>query len=158
MDMKLLRHGHTVQKQDLKVTDYDGKTTSYEYHNKDLVKQINNNGTELSFEYDSKHRLIKNTDAKGNTASFGFTGALVTSITSADGNTTGLETTYTYDNNSNVTSVSDNMDRVIEFAYDAMDNNTQITMPDESTVKYEYDALRRVVKTTDGEGNSVSYI
>lgn len=152
-DGAVKKYEYNSNNQITKVTDYDGKTTSYEYSNKDLVKQINNNGTELTFEYDSKHRLIKNTDAKGNTASFGFKGALVTSITTADGNTT----EYNYDSMGNLVSAVDAAGNITRYTYDAAGRKLTEQAADGGVTHFTFDKAGSVTSIKDAKGSKTTF-
>ena len=152
-DGAVKKYAYNSDNQVTKVTDYDGKTTSYEYKNKDLVKQINNDGTSVSFEYDDKHRLIKNTDAKGNTASFGFTGAFVTSITTADGNII----KYNYDSMGKLISVVDTEGNITRYTYDAAGRKLTEQAADGGVTHFAFDKAGSVTAITDAKGSKTTF-
>ncbi len=107
-----------------RVTDIQGKETSYEYTNNDLTEMTLPDGTVLTYDYDDRHNVTKATSAEGmvyefeyddygnntkvsivsgdvtisSTAAYSTDGNRLVSVTDALGNTT----TYDYDSNTNV--------------------------------------------------------
>ena len=173
-DGAVKKYEYNSDNQVTKVTDYDGKTTSYEYSNKDVVKQINNDGTQLSFEYDNKHRMIKSTDAKGNSSEYTYNGAFISSLKNADGQTAqyaynslgqiisitdanGGITRFTYDNAGRKLTQQTADDAITKYVYDKAGCVTSITDPKNNAFTFTYDGLGNILTATDPYGKTISY-
>ena len=61
-------------------------------------------------------------------------------------------TTYGYDANDRLVSVTDPYGKTVSYAYDILGNRTAITYPEGQTVTHEYDAINRLSKVTDWLG------
>jgi RHS repeat-associated protein len=92
-------------------------------------------------------------DRNGNTTTFGYDGNLrLTSITDP----VGLKTTFTYANN-RVATISDPANRVTKFSYDAAGNLVSITDPDNSVRYFGYDTRHRLTSQTSKRGFVTQY-
>ena len=65
--------------------------------------------------------------------------------------------TYTYDELSRVTQVTDHLDQAWQFVYDSSDNLLSKTDPNGNATAYTYDALNRLSSVTDALGNITRY-
>lgn len=140
----------------LKSVSGAGIAESYEYDDAgNRTKATNHSGTYL-YEYDSRHRLISETQPNGAVLAYSYDGA---------GNKTQLTTTYSnddirtelyaYDALNRLTSVTDNQAQVTTFEYDAVGNQTTITYPNGLISTSAYDSLNRVTSiiTKDADDN-----
>lgn len=59
---------------------------------------------------------------------------------------------YSYDKNSNVTTLTTSKGEAINYEYDLLNRLTKITFPDSQSYSYEYDSAGRRTKMTDPEG------
>ena len=174
LDGAVKKYEYNSDNQITKVTDYDGKVTSYEYSNKDVVKQINNDGTALTFAYDNKHRMVKSTDAKGNSSEYTYSGALIESLKNADGKTTqyaynslglpvsitdanGEITRFTYDNAGRNLTEQTADGAITKYVYDKAGCVTSITDPKNNAFAFTYDGLGNILTATDPYGKTISY-
>lgn len=66
-------------------------------------------------------------------------------------------TTYVYDENDRLVSVTDPYSKTVSYAYDLLGNRTAITYPGDKTVAYEYDGLNRLSKVIDWLGGVTAY-
>jgi len=104
---------------------YDGKNISCEYYPDGLVKSIayppltDNSILKSSYEYDNLNRLTKISNTKG------------TAVLS--------EYQYTYDDNSNITTITD-ASGITTYEYDELNRLASIQRPNEENISYLYDA------------------
>ena len=68
----------------------------------------------------------------------------------------GTVTRYTYDYANRIKTVTTGS-RVTTYAYDANGNIASVTMPEGNRIEYAYDSANRVIKITDGLGNYMTY-
>jgi YD repeat-containing protein len=66
-------------------------------------------------------------------------------------------TTYGYDTESNLTSVTDANNHTTTFAYDAFGRVTQTSFPSSSVETYSYDAVGNLTGKTDRKNQSITY-
>lgn len=112
-------------------------------------------GVATSFLYDTEGRLLARTVAQGTAVEATTVYAYdednnVTAVTDPEGRVT----RYTYDSDGHRLTATDPVGRVTEWAYDAEGRNTSITGPDGGVTRFEYDAADRVVAQTDAAGNT----
>jgi RHS repeat-associated protein len=161
------------------------ETTSYEY---DGVGQMTMgtppDGSSLSYTYDAAHRLtgIQNNlgdriayrlDLMGNRIGedlFDSANQLAQTrsrvysnlnrLTQEIGGTSpaGQITRYGYDNQGNVTSITDRLNRVTTNAHDALNRLKQVTDPAHGVTHYGYDGLDQLISVTDPRSNATDYV
>ena len=137
-----------------KIIDFDSKVTTFVYdENGDLVKQINNDGTEVTYSYNEKHQVISETNAKGNTTQYTYDGLLLSSVTDALGG----KTEYFYDSMGNVVSTVDGNGNITRFTYDSMGGKLTEQTPDGAITTNTFDKVGNVVKITDPKGFTYSF-
>jgi len=156
--------------------------TSFEY---DTIGQITAivqpDGVRLDYEYDNAHRLtaLRNgqgerieytLDAMGNRTAEKIKnsgGAIVKSMTHTyDGlgrllkniGAASQTTTYAYDKNDNVTSITDPLNGVTAQAYDALDRLIASTDPANGATDYAYDNQDNLTSVTDPRGIATAYV
>ncbi|WP_156950970.1 polymorphic toxin-type HINT domain-containing protein [Saccharibacillus sacchari] len=182
------------------LTDPAGQKTEYTYNEDDRIVTGALAGKErFANTYDAEGRVTKQTDGlAGNSTSFGYSeaeGLFTTTITDRNGHVQKRihdanhqlvevqdalagQTTYTYDEKGNRTSITNALGQTTTFEHDAKGNVTKatdpsgesITMtydargdlltatgPDGSRITNTYDEKGRLLSTTDTEGNTVSY-
>jgi YD repeat-containing protein len=116
--------------------------------------------------YDSTGRLFEARDADDNTLTYGYTGALLTSITDASGQTTTL--VYSGNNLTEIKVVSDGRTQTLtRYTYDTNNrlSTVQVDLTPEDTsdarvykTTYTYDGTsRRIASITQDDGSSVSF-
>src|SRR5262249_34113602 len=103
--------------------------------------------------YDAFGRLAKSVDAAGNTTSYGYTRALLSSITDANN----YATSYTYDNLARLTRTTF-PDAAYE-TYTYWDDGLLKTKTDRKnqTINYGYDHLKRLTSKSYPNSTSISY-
>jgi RHS repeat-associated protein len=157
-------------------------TTSYGYDAAgNLTKKTLPDGSALTLTYDAAHRLtgitdldnrriVYTLDALGNrtqTQIFGGAGqlrrtrsatfdALGRQLTEVGG--AGQTTTYAYDNNGNVVSITDPLGRVTQQVFDPLNRKTQVTEPDGAGTTIGYNQLDEVNAVTDPLGHTTTYL
>ena len=159
--------------------DRVGQTNGFAYANTNFPHYLTSitdarGITPVQNRFDAEGRLIGNTDAFGNSVTYGHDIAnnreYVTNqlgfVTASDyddhGNVThtiapdGGETFTTYDENGNVLTVTDPLGRTTTYTYDDEDNRTSVTDPLGNTTHFTYAGLRRVTSVTDPRGNSIT--
>ncbi|WP_208353046.1 PKD domain-containing protein [Pseudaestuariivita rosea] len=137
--------------------DAKGGVTSFEYDALGrAVRQENPEGEVVTTEYDNRDNVTRIVPADGSEVTFSYDGNnRLTEMVTADN-----RYAYTYDDASNLLSISDN-DSTITMTYDELNrvvtetvDYTNLLKP--VTLTYEYDALGRRVKTTDSYGGEIS--
>ena len=116
--------------------DAEGNKCYREYDNKgNLTAEIDKSGNSIKYEYSSKGNLSGIIDFSGNSLKFIYDtyGRLITEEEYFG------TTSYTYDQNDNITSIE----------------KKDITTGEVTTTQYEYDAINRVVKSIDTQGNII---
>ena len=159
------------------VTDVRAGVTSYGYDSSGRLTTITDqNGHVLvTNAYGSDGRVASQIDARGNKTTFAFdptTGAstmtdarggawidvyLVNKLMSAK-DPLGNTTSYTYDANFNVGSVTDPRGNTTQRTYDSASNLLSRTVPSPLSYveRFTYDAQNNVLTATDGRGNTTS--
>ena len=150
----------------IRQTDVLGRATTFEYAEFPQgcgsctiaarpTKTTAPDGTVTAMLYDTEGQLLSRTVAQG-------TAAQATTLFSYDndGNMTsmtdplGRVTRYTYDDEHHRLTQTDALGRVTKWSYDDDDNVVKVTAPDGGETKYVYDTLKRLVATTDAAGNT----
>jgi len=161
--------------------DIGGLVTQFEYDAVgQLIKRTDPDSSFRTFAYDAAHRLISIADHLGNRIAYTLDPAgnrIEERVTDAAGtpirtraNTfdaiNRLATTrgqlagpteYAYDNNSNLTQVTDPLGFATAFAYDALNRMTSATDPDRQITEMAYDASDNLVSVTDARRNVTEY-
>jgi RHS repeat-associated protein len=149
-----------------KVIHPDGSTISFEYEHtyNNRTKTIDLRGNVSEYEYDNKGNLLKRTEAKGTDAekvttfTYNDYGLILTATLQGDANTQTATTTFTYDDNNNLASITDPENGSMHFLeYDGMGNLLRFEDPLGYEWSYTYDAMGRRTSVTDPLGNTTSY-
>ena len=160
------------------------ETTSYEYDGVGQMTKVTlPDGSFLSYTYDAAHRLTAIQDNLGNRIAYTLdlmgnrtredvfdpasqlaqTRVRVYSnlnrLTQEIGGTNPATqiTSYGYDNQGNVTSITDPLNRVTANAYDALNRLKQLTDPANGVTGYGYDSLDQLVSVSDPRSNTTGY-
>lgn len=126
-------------------------------------------------EYDSNWRVIAQTDAlsrkttwsyasgetkvtapTGSVMQILFSNNLPTSITRAYGTASASTTSYGYDENDNLTFVTDPNDHKTTYGYDSAGNRTSQTDPEGHETKWSYDSTHDVISVTTPDGETTT--
>jgi RHS repeat-associated protein len=103
--------------------------------------------------YDVRGRPTTIINPDGTTYQNGFDGMFLRTMTSEDGRTTSL----TYDNHSQISSVTDPGGRVTQYVRDEVGNVTTVRDPNGHETKYEYNTADRLVKKILPDGSFEQY-
>jgi RHS repeat-associated protein len=160
------------------------ETTTYEYDGVgQMMKVTLPDGSFLSYTYDAAHRLTAIQDNLGNRIAYTLdamgnrtqedvfdpASQLAQTRTRVYSNLNRLAqeiggtnpalqiTQYGYDDQGNVTSVTDPLNRVTANAYDALNRLKQVTDPTNGVTGYGYDGLDQLVSVSDPRGNTTGY-
>jgi YD repeat-containing protein len=149
------------------------ETTSYDYdHAGQLVKVTLPDGSYLTYTYDAAHRLTELSDNLGNRITYTLdamgnrTAEQVRDPSDNLAQTRSREysslnrlfhelgaqsqkTEYAYDNQGNVTSVKDPLDKVTASEYDALNRLKQVTDPGLGVTQYGYNGLDALTSVSD---------
>lgn len=138
------------------VTDANGNVTQFKYavdHYLDEV--IDSRGIRaVRTEYDEDGRLVREINVEGDERLYAYdTDSNETTVSDFAGNTT----TYLYDDNGNVTSKTDNEGNTWTYAYDARNNLLETINPDGTSASAAYDARDKKISETDELGNTIFF-
>ncbi len=135
------------------VKDLHNKTTTYEYQNNNLTKQILPTGAAMTYTYDSAHNVTSATTAEGQVYSFtydGYGNNTAVSIT-AGGVTMQSTAAYTADGNY-LASATDTAGNTTTYSYNTNTGVLEWSKAPEDTdatrTNYTYDALYRLAQTS----------
>ncbi|HSD44478.1 MAG TPA: RHS repeat-associated core domain-containing protein [Burkholderiales bacterium] len=158
-----------------------GELTSYEY---DGVGQLTRvtlpDGSFLAYSYDAAHRLTGIADAFGNRVAYTLdlmgnrikeevfdpSNALAQARSRVYSSLNRLiqeigaqnqTTRYAYDNQGNLTGITDPLNRVIANAYDALNRLKHMTDPSAGVTRFGHDGLDQLISVTDSRNNVTAY-
>ena len=104
-----------------------------------------------SYEYDTRDRLVKQTDPDGRSLSYNYEAAGNRVSLTIPSGTTG----YTFDALNRLATVTDPDGGVTSYTYDAVGNRASVTYPNGAVAVYTYDSLNRLTnllnRKSDGE-------
>ncbi|MEX2198616.1 MAG: DUF6531 domain-containing protein [Burkholderiales bacterium] len=157
------------------------EATSYEYDGAGQLTRITlPDGSFLSYSYDAAHRLTGMQDALGNRIVYALdamdnrtqeqvidpANALAQTRSRVYNNLNRLfqeigaaaqVTQYAYDNQGNVTGITDPLSRVSANAYDALNRLRQVTDPALGVTQYTYNGLDALIGVTDARNLATGY-
>jgi RHS repeat-associated protein len=160
-----------------RITDPAGFSQSYTYDgNGDLRAHNDQEDFVTRFDYDANHNVIRITDPLNRTVmrnDYDSAGRLIRA-TNANGDSIsythdidgrqeiatdpdGFTTVYDYDDDGNVLRITDALGGETTFTYDARGNRLSITNPAGDTTTYSYDSRENLLSITDAEGATTSY-
>jgi YD repeat-containing protein len=143
-----------------KVQDALGRWTSYGYDaNGFQTSATDALGRTTTMQYDAAGRVSTITDADGREQVYAYDAAdRLTGVTwLSSGGATVNQLTYTYDNNGNQLTATDNSGTYTN-AYDAQNRLISQTNPSELTLTYSYDAAGRMTQRADSLGGVLNYV
>ena len=135
------------------ISDGQSTTTVEWSDNSQPLRVVNDNTHETLTAYDTANRVSVTTDAKGNTATYAYDeDSNVTSITETEKSDLGdpdevFTTTYTYDGLDRRITSSDNVSNTTQYGYDSRSNKTLMIDALGDETRYEYDGLNRSIRT-----------
>lgn len=139
----------------LQTIDPLGRTTTYQYDALDrLVRVTDALGQSTRFTYDHRGNRIAVTDRHGHVSTFAYDSRnrLVRST-----DPLGQIERYTYDANGNRTSVTDRNGHTTASVYDSRDRLVRTLDPLGHTTRYAYDAVGNLLQETDARGHATRY-
>jgi len=158
-----------------------GETTTYTYDGVgQLIKVTLADGSYLTYTYDAAHRLTGISDSLGNRVNYTLDamgnrtredlidpGNVLTQTRSRvynalnrlaqDIGAQNQTTSYSYDNNGNVTGVTDPLNHTTTNAYDGLNRLVRVTDPNSGVTQYAYDALDHLTRITDPRSLQTNY-
>jgi RHS repeat-associated protein len=157
------------------------EVTSYTYDAAgNLTKVTQPDSSYLVYSYDNAHRLTGVTDSLGNSIAYTLDAAsnvTAKKISDAGGalrwmrsytydaverlktevGASSQTTTYGYDGNGNLTSVTDPLSHALSYSYDALNRRATTVDPNGKTTSYGYDATDHLTSVTDPRSLVTSY-
>jgi RHS repeat-associated protein len=130
----------------------DGGTQRFSYGAGGLLREsVNQSGLNARYTYDGKGNIARIDYSDGTAASYTYDNrSNVTSVT-IDGETT----TLTYSAEGNLTGVAYPGGRSVHYAYDDFGRTTSVMLP-EGAANYQYDSLNRIIRITDGSNGLIA--
>jgi RHS repeat-associated protein len=149
----------------ISITDPNGHTTTYSYDGDNReIGTTDALGHRTTWTYDADGELQTATDSNGNTttSTYDQEGRLQTKTfpgTAANGSGTLIPvlTTYTYNADDQVTSVTDALGHATTYSYDNLGRQTSITDALNHTTSYGYDNAGNLATVTDPLSHTTSY-
>jgi len=155
-----------VDRSDLAEPD-EGFLHTFSYDNLDrLSRRIDNVGNIDRFLYDSRHNQVSKIDALENVTTRGFDGLnrpiqvthLLTDTGRGSGNPTGQITiSQTWDDNSRLTSLTDDGGNTLRYRYDALDRRITTIHADGTLYTTSYDVHDNVIQSADANGTIIDF-
>lgn len=150
------------------------ETTSYGYNAANELTSISYPDTSsVSYSYDARGNKTSETDQLGHETTFSYDDAnrLIGKVSPLGnvqgGNPADYTTSYGYDPDGNLTSVTDPLGNKTTYSYDALNRKTSLTTPrgnvagcgcaSQYTTNYAYDANGNLTSVTDPLGNQTQY-
>jgi RHS repeat-associated protein len=144
----------TLDGQQVFAATYDGQGQ--------MLTSTDGNGNTTTYSYDAAGNLASVTDPRGNETTYTYTDAgLLASEVDPRGNCAGCNpaehtTSYSYDADGRLLSVTDQLGHTTSYSYDAAGNKTSETDANGHTTSYSYDAANHLTTITgpdpDGSG------
>jgi RHS repeat-associated protein len=138
-------------------------TTSFVYDVNGLLTSVTSpNGVALTYGYDGAHRLTSITDAAGNKTVFALDGLgnrTQTQIQTASAQVlmANSATSYQYDNNGNLTKLTDPRNAVTQNAFDGLNRLKQTTDALDAVTATAYNLQDNVTSVTDAKLHATTY-
>jgi RHS repeat-associated protein len=142
------------------VIDANGNRTEFVFNNVGLlIKTVFPDSSFKERHYDARSRLIKETDEKGRSTTYGYdTLGRMVSVTlpppfpGADPPVT----TYTYDEADNKLTQTDALQHTVSFSYDELNRQVKRVLPGGETETHSYEAVSNVLTHTDFNGDTTA--
>ncbi|MHC4500024.1 MAG: hypothetical protein ACYS21_13025, partial [Planctomycetota bacterium] len=135
------------------IGDGNSVTQFFYSDNSQIIKVADDRGSETRCEYDTANRRSLVTDAKDNTVAYSYDeNSNVTAVTETEISDLGepnetFITSYQYDNLDRLVMDMDNMDNTSSYDYDSGGSLVQVTDARNNETRYEYDGLDRLIQT-----------
>ncbi|MFN0057960.1 MAG: RHS repeat-associated core domain-containing protein, partial [Planctomycetota bacterium] len=151
--------GHVIQVRDRNPSGVLYATTSLEYNGTGgrLSREVDAEGKQRTFDYDTLGRLIRTTDALGDEIVFWYENPLHPSLpTRLDRE--GVSVTMAYDAHGNMLTVTDPLGHVTAYNHNTATGMLQsVTTPESHTVALAYDLMNRVASITGGADGDLAF-
>ncbi|MBE5871743.1 MAG: hypothetical protein E7294_10865 [Lachnospiraceae bacterium] len=125
--------------------------TEYSFDETGMLVQVTDKSGTATYQYDDYDRLVKQTDANGNTLTYTYDKAgRLQSFDNGFG-----KTAYEYDTLDRVTRVIDRNGKATLYEYDALGNRSAVRYPNGTIVTYAYDPCQRLKEECITDANGV---
>ncbi|MDD3304365.1 MAG: DUF6531 domain-containing protein, partial [Clostridia bacterium] len=132
------------------------QTTTYTYDkNGNNTSKTNYLGNVTTYIYDALDRMIESKDAYSNVIERREYDTLGRQTKSIDASNHSIS--YTYDNNDNILTKTDEEGHIESYEYDSNDNKTKYTDRKGNVTKYEYDVKGNLLKVINALNKATSY-
>ncbi|HEX9984114.1 MAG TPA: Ig-like domain-containing protein [Thermoanaerobaculia bacterium] len=134
--------------------DPAGHSTDFTYDAAGQVTAVKRpDGVTQGARYDTRGRVTQYINPDGTTRKNDFNGMFLTAVTREDGR----KTSFTYDNHSQIASVTDPAGNVTRYSRDVVGNMTSVVDPKGRETTFEYDKADRPVKKIYPDGSFEQY-
>lgn len=124
-----------------------------------IVLSMNSDGSNnthvTSYSYDSLNRKIRENNALGGVRTYTYdAGSQLTGVTDEMNRTTG----FGYDDFGRKTRITDPSGNITRFVFDQNGNQTRVTSPDNTFISFSYDALNRLTEKVDQNNGRKNFV
>jgi RHS repeat-associated protein len=140
----------------VQVTDGNGQSVSYGYnYSGDRTSETDGSGRNTTYStYDGTHDVTSTTDPLGHITTFTYTGLEPTSVSRTQTETGKVQTTtYGYDAQGDLASVTDPLTNKTTYGYDAAGDRTSMTAPGGERTTWGYDGSGYLTSMVSPAGN-----
>lgn len=153
------RYRYDINRNMIQTTDPNGNLTSVEYTDKNAVKALRSAVSNMSMVYDTVKRETVLSQVVGDSVQItSYTFDAQDRVVAIQGSCCGYDMQYAYDDQNNITEITDANGHSYQYTYDSHGNVLSETAPGGYTQTFTYDdRFSQPTAWTDRNGNTVSF-